>query len=281
MLLSAVTSGLPVIRAESLFGFCDGVIRGQSHQITAVTFVVPGSGLVSLVMGLKSLLLSRDPQVIEILRATLTTLSIGVEICSGTAPGNRILSSEKFDGVIVDCDDLQGGLGVLEGLRKGASNKNSVSVAILNGRTRTHCAFELGANFVLQKPISALNAMRGFNAALWLMTIERRRYFRQPVEMAVTVAYGQGQSLQATATNISQSGMAVQFRSVELPKGYISKVTFTLPGTHVSMETKTDLAWADGTGRAGIRFVKLPQRSLEQLQHWLAQQMEEVDRQKT
>jgi hypothetical protein len=158
--------------------------------------------------------------------------------------------------VIVDCDDLQGGLDVLERLRKGASNKNSVSFAILNGHTKTHRAFELGANFVLQKPISALNAMRGFNAGLWLMTIERRRYFRHPVEMAVTVIFGQGQKLTATATNISQSGMAIRFRSGELQKGSISKVIFTLPGTHVLIETKTDLAWADGTGRAGLALSK-------------------------
>jgi CheY-like chemotaxis protein len=232
-------------------------------------------------MGLKSLLLSRDPRVIQVLCPTLDKLSIGVEICSGTASGNKILSSEKFDGVIVDCDDLQGGLDLLERLRKGASNKNSVSFAILNGHTRTNRAFELGANFVLQKPISALNATRGFNAGLWLMTVERRRYFRHPVEMEVTVVFGQGQKLTATATNISQSGMAIRFHSGELQKGSISKVIFTLPGTHVLMETKTDLAWADGTGRAGLRFVKVPQCSLEQLQHWLGKQMEEVDRQTT
>lgn len=230
-------------------------------------------------MGLKSLLLSRDPQVIQVLRPTLNKLSISVEVCSGTASANKVLSSEKFDGVIVDCDDLQGGLEVLERLRRGASNKNSVSFAILNGHTRTYRALELGANFVLQKPISALNAMRGFNAALWLMTVERRRYFRHPVEMTVTVVFGQDQKLTATATNISQSGMAIRFHSSELQKGSISKVIFTLPETHVSMETNADLAWADGTGRAGVRFVKMPQSTLEQLQHWLGQRMEEVDRQ--
>jgi CheY-like chemotaxis protein len=230
-------------------------------------------------MGLESLLLTRDPQVIRVLRPALKELSIGVEVCSGTGSGNEILSSEKFDAVIVDCDDLQGGLDVLQRLRKGTSNKNSVSFAILNGNTTTHRAFELGANFVLQKPISLPNAMRGFSAAFGLMTRERRRYFRHPVEMAITVVLGQGQKLKATATNISEGGMAVRFRG-ELQRCSISKVIFTLPGTHVSMEAETDLAWADGTGRAGIRFVKVPQCSLEQLECWLAKQMEE-DTQKT
>ena len=45
----------------------------------------------------------------------------------------------------------------------------------------------MGANFVLQKPISTLNASRCFHAALNFMLKERRRYFRQPVKMPVQV----------------------------------------------------------------------------------------------
>ena len=55
----------------------------------------------------------------------------------------------------MDCDDLKGALSVLESLRKSASNKNSVTFAILNGSTTTQQAFQMGANFVLQKPISS------------------------------------------------------------------------------------------------------------------------------
>jgi CheY-like chemotaxis protein len=223
-------------------------------------------------MVLDSLLLSRDPQVIRVLRPALEKLSIEVEVCRGARSGGEILSSEKFDAIIVDCDDLQGGLEVLEGLRKGNSNKNSVAFAILNG-TSTHKAFELGANFVLQKPISPLNAMRCFSAALGFMMRERRRFFRQPVEIPVTIMFGQSEELKATATNLSEGGMAIRFRG-KLPKAGISKVVFTLPGTHSSMEPKAALAWADDAGRAGLRFLEVPQKSREQLEDWLAQQLQ-------
>src|ERR1700758_5014061 len=102
-------------------------------------------------MALESLLLSRDPEVIRVLRPTLEKLAIEVEVCRGARSGGEILSAEKFDAIIVDCDDLQGGLEVLEALRKGTSNKNSVTFAILNGSTTTQKAFQMGANFVLQK----------------------------------------------------------------------------------------------------------------------------------
>ena len=127
-------------------------------------------------MQLESLLLSRDPEVIRVLRPTLEKLSIDLEVCRGAKTGTEIISSEKFDAIIIDCDDLQGGLEVLSAMRKGSSNKSSVAFAILNGQTTTHKAFELGANFVLQKPLSALNSMRCFSAAINFMLRERRRY---------------------------------------------------------------------------------------------------------
>src|SRR6267143_2620640 len=100
-------------------------------------------------MQLESLLLSRDAEVIRLLRPALEKLSIDVEICRGVSSGQEILRTEKFDAVIVDCDDLKGGLDVLASLRKSASNKNSVTFAILNGSTTTQQAFQMGANFVL------------------------------------------------------------------------------------------------------------------------------------
>jgi DNA-binding response OmpR family regulator len=86
-------------------------------------------------MHLESLLLTRDPEIVRVLQPALEKQSIDVEICRGISSGQEILSSENFDAVLVDCDDLDGGLRVIESLRKPPSNKNSVSFAILNGKT--------------------------------------------------------------------------------------------------------------------------------------------------
>jgi len=69
-------------------------------------------------MPLESLLLSRDPEIIRVLQPALEKLSIDVEVCRGVGSGNEILRTEKFDAIIVDCDDLKGALGVLESLLK-------------------------------------------------------------------------------------------------------------------------------------------------------------------
>jgi len=225
-------------------------------------------------MGLASLLISRDTTVLRVLRPTLEKLSITVELCSGARSGGELLISSKFDAVIVDCDDLQGGVEVLQNLRKAPSNRNSVAFAILNGKTTTRQAFEMGANFVLQKPISPLNATRCFDAALTFMDRERRRYFRHPVEMKVVIVFSHGTELKTTTSNLSEGGMAIRFPG-EMPKDMISKIQFTLPQTNTSLELKAEVAWADKAGRAGLRFLDVPQSSQHQLETWLTQLLQD------
>ena len=209
----------------------------------------------------------------RVIRPTLEKLSIEVEICHEGRAGANILLSDKFDAVIVDCDDLSGGLAILQGLRKTPSNKNSVAFAILNGkRTTTQQAFDMGANFVLQKPISALNASRCFHAALNFMVKERRRYFRQPVKMLVKIVL-EGKTLNATSTNISEGGIALMLRET-LPRGASPRLKFSLPGKNIQLDVEAAVAWVDVKGLAGFRFQNVPEKIKEELEKWLDEQME-------
>jgi DNA-binding response OmpR family regulator len=224
-------------------------------------------------MTLESLLLSQDAEVVGVLRPTLEKLSIEVEICQEAEKASEILISEKFDAVIVDCDDLNGGREVLECLRATPSNKNSVAFAVLNGKkTTTQEAFGMGVNFVLQKPISPLNASRCFHAALSSMERERRRYFRQPVKMQVRVVLDD-KEIKATSTNISEGGMALVLHQA-LPKIATPRLQFTLPETNVALDVETVVAWADIKGHVGLRFLNVPQSSQELLDKWLNEQIE-------
>jgi CheY-like chemotaxis protein len=226
-------------------------------------------------MTLESLLLSRDAEVVRVLRPTLEKLSIEVEICQEAKKASEILISEKFDAVIVDCDDLKGGLEVLECLRATPSNRNSVTFAVLNGKkTTTQEAFSMGVNFVLQKPISTLNAARCFHAALSFMERERRRYFRQPVKMLVQIIL-EDKEIKGTSTNVSEGGMALVLHQA-LPKGATPRLQFTLPETNHSLDVETSVAWADIKGHVGLRFQNVPKSSQELLEKWLNEQMAQV-----
>ncbi len=224
-------------------------------------------------MNLESLLLSRDVEVMRILRPALEKLAIDVQVCQEAEQASEILLSEKFDAVIVDCDDLPGGIEVLQELRATPSNKSSVAFAILNGKkTTTQDVFKMGTNFVMQKPISSLNASRCLHAALNFMLVERRRYFRQPVKMAVRLVAAE-KEMEATSTDISEGGMALVVRRA-LPKNATQQVHFTLPESRVAMNLEAQVAWADLKGRVGLRFMNVADSSRASLEKWLDQQME-------
>lgn len=223
-------------------------------------------------MALECIAITRDQQSVDILRHALEQLSTTLEVCRGLNSGQDVLQSQKYDGVIVDCDDLRGGLSLLQELRRTASNKTSVSFAMLNGSS-TKTAFEMGANFVLQKPLVPITTLRCFSAAFGQMTREKRRYFRVAVEMPVIVVFEEGREMRASATNISEGGMAISIAD-PLPTKEISLVQFTLPTTSNTLQAKAVLAWADGSGHAGLRFLNLPQLSREHLERWLSTRME-------
>ena len=224
-------------------------------------------------MNLESLLISQDAALLGVLRPTLEKIAVNIQVCSDIKPAHDLLTKCKFDAVIVDCDDLEGGVDLLSGLRKTQSNSRSVAFAVLNGKTSTQQAFHSGANFVLQKPLTPLNATRCFNAALNFMVRERRRYFRHPVEMSVRILLPDAPELSGTSTNVSEGGLALRVVG-KLPKDARAKVQFSLPGGNTSLELKGEVAWADGTGHAGIRFVDVPQSSQYQLEKWLTERIQ-------
>jgi CheY-like chemotaxis protein len=225
-------------------------------------------------MNLDSLLVSRDADLLGVLRPVLEKISVNVQVSAESQSGNDMLTKRKFDAVIIDCDDLHNGFDLLRSLRQTESNAKSVAFAVLNGKTTTQEAFHSGANFVLQKPLTPLHASRCFNAALNFMVRERRRYFRHPVEIPLRISLPHNEELTATAINVSEGGMAVRILG-KLPKDAQAQLRFTLPGVNISLELKGEVAWADGTGHAGVRFVEVPQSSQYQLDKWLTDRLQE------
>jgi CheY-like chemotaxis protein len=225
-------------------------------------------------MNLESLLISQDAALLGVLRPTLEKISVDIHVCPGSQPRSDLLRKRKFDAVIIDCDDLQNGVDLLKSLRQTQSNAKSVAFAVVNGRTTTQEAFQYGANFVLQKPLTPLHAGRCFNAALNFMVRERCRYFRHPVEIPLRICMPRNQEMSATSTNVSEGGMAIRVLGI-LPKDTQAQFRFTLPGASVALELKGQVAWADGTGHAGVRFVDVPQSAQYQLEKWLNDRLQE------
>ena len=136
-------------------------------------------------MALEALLLSRDNQVLKTISRVLDDANIDVQVCSSSEDALQILTRHKYDTFVVDCDDVPAAPLVLQQLRKGKSNKSCIAFALVNGRTSVRQAFEMGANFVLDKPVSMERAMRSVKAAQGLIMRERRRYHEDAIKRKV------------------------------------------------------------------------------------------------
>jgi len=101
-----------------------------------------------------------------------------------------------------------------------------------------------------------------------MMTRERRRYYRHPLDFAVTAFFGKDERLEAKATNISEGGMAVSF-SEPLPASGLSKVSFFSAGNGGSAGFPADLAWADEIGQGRLAVCDLPRKAQEAIEDWL------------
>ncbi len=221
-------------------------------------------------MNLESLVISRDADLLGVLRPVLETIAVNVQACPDILVAANLLDKGKVDAVIVDCDDLPHGVELLQSIRTTRSNASSVAFAVLNGKTSTQQAFQFGANFVLQKPLTPLNATRCFNAALNFMVRERRRYFRHPLEIPVHITAPGKREVNAATTNLSEGGMSIH-STAQFAKDTVLVVRFSLPQSATTLELKGAVTWCDGSGRIGLRFIEVPQSSQYQLETWLTQ----------
>lgn len=234
-------------------------------------------------MELECLLLTRDDQVIRVLRRVLEDLEIRVEVCTSADKAAEHLEQRKFDAVVIDCDDVHNAITVLCSVRLTPSNKSSTVFAIVNGITTPTSAIELGANLALEKPINESRARHAFRATHALMLQERRRYYRHPVDIAVSLRFedkdkGSRREVLATGVNISEGGMAIKVKAT-LPREFrTAQLKFVMPGTQDWIEIMGSIAWADELGNAGIRFENMPYTLRERLERFF-RETEKKDKQ--
>ena len=205
---------------------------------------------------LTALLLSRDPEAQRMISSVLGKVGIYAETCPGPAPGLRALKAKKYEGVIVDCDDLDCGIDLLAMLRDEKFTKTTIVFALVNGTTSMHDAFGLGANFVLEKPLVNDRVLRCFRAAQGLMVGERRRYFRYEVEFPVYLDFPKViTNATATVRDISLGGVQVQSSLALLPE---MEGTFrlTLPEVQAPVSGTCQVVWKAGDS-VGLRFVDI------------------------
>ena len=101
-----------------------------------------------------ALLLSPDDQAVSAITGVLEEMSVTCERPLDGVSAAQKLSSQSFDLVLVDCENLPAAKLIFDVCRRGKNGNNPVPIAIVDGRAGLPTAFRLGAELILTKPVA-------------------------------------------------------------------------------------------------------------------------------
>jgi CheY-like chemotaxis protein len=209
--------------------------------------------------------------------ATVQTVSNGVKQYGGkfvlfpdAAAGRDYLNRRKTDGLFLDME-VPGALGLIEAIRRGASNNKMVIFACGKNSKEYTTTLNAGANFVLRKPLVADSILLHITIAKELLLRERRRFFRHTVNLPVLLKEGELEQ-RGRMTTLSEGGMAVHTVK-PLSRAAIIEFRFELP-LGVTIKGKGQVAWSNAEGMAGIEVHNFEAKGKEYVESWLTAQEE-------
>jgi DNA-binding response OmpR family regulator len=226
-------------------------------------------------MPVSALLVCREDDSVRVLRRVLDELGIASDVCEDPTIALSVVRQQKYDAVMVDCDDLPGGGGLMRDVRRGTSNRLAIVFALTNGTT-VRAAFDLGANFVLEKPIIPDRATRCLRAAHGLMMRERRRYLRQPVNVPALLTLSDGMEVRSTIVDVSEGGVSLRGLDPSL-RGSNVRMNFILPQATRPFDVRAEISWIGPDSRAGLRFTMISDVGRNELMRWLGAHAERID----
>jgi len=217
-------------------------------------------------MNVQALLVSSDDSAAEVLGKVLPGLGVALDRSSDLETTLSRIQQQKFDALIVDFDDPAAAENVLQQAQKLGSAPLSVALVADSGKVRQ--ILSSGAHFVLYKPVTEEAAKAGLRAAAALLSRERRRAFRVPVQAPVEITLPDQRKLDGILLDLSETGMDVLTAEPQVA-GAVMACHFQLPDGALEVEAHGEVAWANPNGQTGVHFIDLSENVATNLKAWL------------
>src|SRR5215469_4378733 len=218
-------------------------------------------------MNLQALLVSSDDAASDVLGRVLSGFEIAMDRSSDPETTLTRIHQQKFDALIADFDEPQLAHDVLAEAKKLGSAP--ISIALVADSSRVREILSGGAHFVLYKPLSDDAARAGLRPAAGLLSRERRRALRVPVQAPVEITHADRRKVDGILLDISETGMEVLTAEAQ-KEGAILSFKFQLPDVENELEARAEVAWANSNGQTGVRFVDLAGGGESKLKDWLS-----------
>jgi protein TonB len=120
-------------------------------------------------MGYQALLFCPDEKLARVVNRVFSELDFTVELVHEPFAAVKKLMSQRYDAVVVDCENEQNASLLFKSARNSSSNQSSLAIALVEGQAGVAKAYRIGANLVLTKPINIEQAKGTLRVARGLL----------------------------------------------------------------------------------------------------------------
>lgn len=120
-------------------------------------------------MGYQALLFCSDEKIARVVTQVFAELDFAIEPVLEPFAAVKKLMAQRFDAVVVDCENEQNASLIFKSARNSSSNQASLAIALVEGQAGVAKAYRIGANLVLTKPINVEQAKGTLRVARGLL----------------------------------------------------------------------------------------------------------------
>jgi CheY-like chemotaxis protein len=220
------------------------------------------------ISNIRALLVVQDTVAVDTLTSLLRSQGVEVACVPNAAEALAKIPEQPPDLVFADFDDAGNAASLLEAVRPASGAASLLFVLLLQDESERAAALRLGAHFVIYKPVSLSQIRSVLLATKSLMSRERRRTTRVPVQIPVSLSWQGAENVEGILLDVSATGMDVLI-SQTVPNFTDLAFRFALPERATAVDGRGAVAWSRSTGEAGVRFENLSEDAHQALNTWL------------
>ena len=120
-------------------------------------------------MGYQALLFCPEEKLARVLSQVFSELDFTIEPVQEPFTAVKKLMAQRYDAIVVDCENEQNASLIFKSARNSSSNQSSLAIAVVEGQAGVAKAYRIGANLVLTKPINIEQAKGTLRVARGLL----------------------------------------------------------------------------------------------------------------
>lgn len=120
-------------------------------------------------MGYQALLFCPDEKLARVVSQVFSELDFTTEPVHEPFAAVKKLMAQRYDAIVVDCENEQNASLLFRSARNSSSNQSSLAIALVEGQAGVAKAYRIGANLVLTKPINVEQAKGTLRVARGLL----------------------------------------------------------------------------------------------------------------